>query len=72
MQQHIASADKALKQQTSVLVQSDWPDDVLNLALRGLLVRKEKESLSLSGLHLAFGFARVPDNVSPISGSYSR
>lgn len=36
----------------------------MNLALQELLVRKEKESLSLSGLQLAFGFMRVPDNVS--------
>lgn len=35
----------------------------MNLALQELPVRREKESLSLSGLQLAFGFVRVPDNV---------
>lgn len=61
------STDKPLTHQTSVLVHSDWPrikEDEVNLALQELLVRKEKESLSLSGLQLAFGFMRVPDNVS--------
>lgn len=51
----------------SAHVQSDWPrikDDAVSLALRELPDRKEKESLSLSGLQLAFGFVRVPDNVS--------
>lgn len=61
------STDKPLTHQASVLVHSDWPrikEDEVNLALQELLVRKEKESLSLSGLQLAFGFMRVPDNVS--------
>lgn len=48
-------------------MQSDWPrikDDLVNLALQELPDREEKESLSLSGLQLAFGFVKVPDNVS--------
>lgn len=48
-------------------MQSDWPrikDDPVNLALQELPDREEKESLSLSGLQLAFGFVKVPDNVS--------
>lgn len=47
-------------------MQSDWPrikDDAVNLALQELPDRKEKESLFLSALQLAFGFVRVPDNV---------
>lgn len=47
-------------------MQSDWPrikDDAVNLALQELPDRKEKESLFLWGLQLAFGFVRVPDNV---------
>lgn len=47
-------------------MQSDWPRieaDAVNLALQELPGRKEKESLSLTGLQLAFGFVRVPDNV---------
>lgn len=55
-----------MKAQTHTHKQSDWPrikDDAVNLALQELPVRKEKESLSLSGLQLAFGFVRVPDNV---------
>lgn len=52
--------------QTTAHMQSDWPrikDDAVNLALQELPDRKAKESLSLSGLQLAFGFVRVPDNV---------
>ena len=48
-------------------MRSDWPrvkDDAVNLTLRELPDSREKGSLSLSGLQLAFGFARVPDNVS--------
>lgn len=61
------STDTPLTHQTSVHMQSDWPgvkDDAVNLALQELSDRKEKESLSLSGLQLAFGFVRLPDNVS--------
>lgn len=52
---------------SSVHMQSDWlriKDDPLNLALQELPDRGEKGSLSLSGLQLAFGFVKVPDNVS--------
>lgn len=61
------STDTPLTHQTSVHMQSDWPgvkDDAVNLALQELSDRKEKESLSLSGLQLAFGSVRLPDNVS--------
>lgn len=47
-------------------MESDWTrikDDAVNSALQELPDRKEKESLSLSGLQSAFGLARVPDNV---------
>ncbi len=65
MQRH-ESTDTPLTHQTSIHMQSDWPrikDDAENLALQELPDRKEKETVSLSGLQLAFGFVRVPDNV---------
>lgn len=46
-----------------------WPEwsknkeDVVNLGLQEFLVRRQKESLSLSGLQLALRLARQPDNV---------
>ena len=62
------SRDTPLSHQTAVHMQSDWTrikDDAVNLTLQELPDRKEKQSLSLSGSQLAFGFVRVPDNVSP-------
>lgn len=61
------NTDTPRTHQTSVHMHSDWPrikDDAVNLALQELPDRKEKESLSLSGLQLASGLVRVPDNVS--------
>lgn len=60
------SADTPVTHQTSAHMQCDWArikDDAVNLALQELPDRKEKESLFLWGLPLAFGFVRVPDNV---------